>query len=193
MGGSLLSATFFSVISANPIIAAVKNVQAIDAAAASGCGAIFLLTGSIFNLKDLVEKGRGSGKSVYVHLDLLDGFSKDLTALKYIHEHIKPDGMITTRPSLARKAAEMQIFIIQRLFIFDSLSRQTAVSSVKDTKINAIEILPGIMPRTIRQITGQIKIPLIAGGLFEEKKDVIQSLEAGAIGVSTSNQALWEL
>ncbi len=35
------------------------------------------------------------------------------------------------------------------------------------------------------------KIPIITGGLIMDKEDVIQSLNAGAIAVSTSNKNVW--
>jgi glycerol uptake operon antiterminator len=188
-----LSKSFFERVNKNPIIAAVKDVDNFDLALTSSCEIIFLLTGSIFNLKHLVEKGSQANKGVYVHLDLLEGFSRDFTSLKFINEQIKPEGIITTKPSLVKKAGEMNIFTIQRLFIFDSLSLKTAIDSIRSTKLDAIEILPGIMPRIIQRIIEETKIPLIAGGLIETKEDVIQTLKAGAIGVSTSNQEIWNL
>ena len=36
---------------------------------------------------------------IFIHVDLLDGFSKDAVALKYIYDEIKPDGIISTKNS----------------------------------------------------------------------------------------------
>ncbi len=184
---------FFRKLNINPIIAAVKNVKDFDCALESSCEIIFLLTGSIFNLKYLVEKSKEADKGVYVHLDLMEGFSRDITSLKYINDHIKPDGIISTKPTLVKKAGEMNTFTIQRLFILDSLSLKTAITSVKGTNLNAIEIMPGIMPRIIKRIAAETKIPLIAGGLIEDKDDIIQNLKAGAMGISTSNKNIWTM
>lgn len=184
---------FFDRLSKNPIIAAVNNIEHIDEALSSDCEIVFLLTGSLFNLKELVEKVKSSGKGIYVHLDLLEGFSRDIVSLKYINKHIMPDGVITTKSSLVRKAREMQVFTIQRLFILDSLSLETGIASIRSSNINAIEILPGIMPKIISKIIHDTRIPVIAGGLIEEKEDVIECLKAGAVGVSTSNRLIWKL
>ncbi|NLK34186.1 MAG: glycerol-3-phosphate responsive antiterminator, partial [Gracilibacteraceae bacterium] len=83
------------------------------------------------------------------------------------------------------------IFTIQRLFALDSLSLSSGLESLQATKPEAIEILPGIMPKVIKEIHGQIRIPVIAGGLIRDKEDVIECLNAGAIGVSTSKKELW--
>ena len=58
---------------------------------------------------------------------------------------------------------------------------------------DAIEIMPGVMPRIIRQIRSQTKTAIIAGGLLTDKKDVMAALEAGADAVSTTSVPLWSV
>lgn len=182
---------FLTIIQKNPIIAAVNNIEKIDFAIVSPCKIIFLLTGNIINIKDIVEKCKKNNKYILVHLDLVEGLSKDEYSLKYISEYIKPDGIITTRGNLVRIAKENSIFAIQRLFILDSMSLDTGIKSIHSTKPEAIEILPGIMPKAIKRIHAETQIPLIAGGLIADKEDAIASLNAGAIGISTSNKSVW--
>ena len=182
---------YITMIQDNPIIAAVNNHEKLDMAIASPCKMIFLLTGNIINIKDIVEKCKKNEKCILIHLDLIEGLSKDEYALKYISEYIKPDGIITTRGNLIKTAKENNIFAIQRLFILDSMSLDTGIKSIHSTRPEAIEILPGIMPKAIRRIHAETQIPLIAGGLIIDKEDAIASLNAGAIGISTSNKAAW--
>ncbi|MBS3943415.1 MAG: glycerol-3-phosphate responsive antiterminator [Dethiobacter sp.] len=182
---------FFYKIRQYPIIAAINNIKDFEEAVHSHCEIIFLLIGNIFNLKDMVEMIKQVRKNVYVHIDLMDGLSRDLTALKYIHKIIKPDGIITTRSNLIKKAKDMNIFCIQRIFVLDSLSLETGIQSIKETKPDAIEILPGIMPKIIKKISRETNSPIIAGGLIEENENVIECLHANAIGVSSSNKFLW--
>ncbi|KPU27340.1 antiterminator [Caloranaerobacter sp. TR13] len=182
---------FFTKVLRNPIIAAVNTIEKLDMAIDSPCEVIFLLTGDIFNLKKIVDKVRSKEMSIYIHLDLMEGFSKDIVALKYINENIKPDGIITTKSNLIKFAKNLGIFTIQRLFILDSLSLETGIRSVLSTKPDAVEILPGIMPKITREIHRQTRLPIITGGLIKEKEDVIKSLNAGAVGVSTSKEEIW--
>ncbi len=185
--------TFYEKIQDTPIIAAVSHLEKLEGALKSPCEIIFLLTGNILNLREIVKKAKDGGKDIYIHLDLMEGFSKDAIALKYIHENIKPDGIITTKSNLVKQAKEMGIFAIQRLFVIDSLSLETGIKSIRTTKPNAIEILPGIMPKVIKKINQETKIPVIAGGLINDKEDVIESLKAGAAAVSTSKEENWFL
>ena len=186
-----MSHDFYSIVEDNPIIAAVNNVNQVDEALKSPCKIVFLLTGDILNIEEIVKKLRENGKSVYVHIDLIGGFSKDTTALKYIAQNIKPDGIITTKSNLVKAAKELNIFTIQRLFILDSLALVSGINSIKSIRPNAVEILPGIMPKIIEEVRIETRIPVIAGGLIRDKSDVIGSLNAGAIGISTSNQEVW--
>ncbi len=54
-------------------------------------------------------------------------------------------------------------------------------------------VLPGAMPQVLSRLTREIHIPLIAGGLLNEKADVLAALGAGARCVSTSDSKLWDL
>lgn len=184
---------FYEKIQSNPIIAAVNDLSKLEAAIQSPNEIIFLLRGNILNLKEIVKRVKDNGMDIYIHLDLMDGFSKDAIALKYIHEHIRPDGIITTKSNLIKLAKDMNIFAIQRLFILDSLSLDTGIKTIRMTKPDAIEILPGVMPKIVKRIIAETSIPVIAGGLIIDKEDVIEIIKAGAIGVSSSNEGVWEL
>ena len=182
---------FYDRIRENPVIAAVNNLEKLEKAIKSPCEIIFLLTGNIFNLQELVNHVKASGKSVFVHLDLIEGFSRNVCALKYINEIIAPNGIITTKSSLIRTAKEMGLFSIQRLFMLDALSLESGISSIRTIRPDAVEILPGIMPRVTKTISTEVNIPIITGGLISDKEDVIASIKAGAIGISTSKEEIW--
>ncbi|HYF82293.1 MAG TPA: glycerol-3-phosphate responsive antiterminator [Clostridia bacterium] len=186
-----MSNEFYTMIYKNPIIAAINDLNNIDLAIKSPCNVVFLLKGDISNIKSIVEKFKDAGKCVLVHIDLIEGFSKDAVTLKYFHDNIKPDGIITTKSSLIKIAKNNSIFIIQRLFALDSLSLASGIESLHSTKPDAVEILPGIIPKVIREVHSKTRIPVIAGGLIRDKEDVIGSLNAGAIGISTSIKEIW--
>ena len=48
-----------------------------------------------------------------------------------------------------------------------------------------------ILPQIIRRLTGKMPQPLIASGLLQDKSDVMAALSAGAIAISTTDEALW--
>lgn len=177
----------------NPVIAGVKDVENLDAALDSDCEIIFLLCGTIFNLKEIVKKAKEKGKLIFIHVDLIDGFSKDSTALKYISEEICPDGIISTKNSQLKVAKTLGLLTVQRIFIIDSLSIDTAVKASQVLNPDAIEFLPGIMPRITKKLSTSIDVPVIVGGLVSEEEDVKLAVENGALGVSTTEKTLWGL
>lgn len=182
---------FLDKIQINPIIAAVKDLNKLDNAIASPCEIIFLLTGDIFNLKEIVERVKSKDKNIFIHVDLIDGFSKNVTALKYINEYIMPDGIISTKSTLIKNAKDMNIFAIQRFFILDSLSLDNAIETMRTLHPDAVEILPGIMSKITHTLYQHTKKPIITGGLIKDKEDVIGSIKSGAMGISTTEEKIW--
>ena len=83
--------------------------------------------------------------------------------------------------------------MIQRYFMLDSLSVDSAVDGIAKAVPDAIEIMPGILPRIIAHISHQTQVPVIAGGLIQQPADVDKVLASGAIAVSTTRSHLWAL
>ena len=182
----------FNILTDNPVIAAVKDESQLDLAAKSDCGAVFLLFGSILNIASLVEKVKESGKLAFVHIDLVEGLSGKEVAVTAIKELANPDGIISTRPALLRHAKTLGLKTVHRFFVVDSLSVRNILPQSRAVKPDFIEIMPGLLPRVIAEITQATETPVIAGGLISEKEHIISALSAGAAAVSTSRPELWE-
>lgn len=178
-------------IEINPIIAAIRRSEDIEYALSLSNTTIFLLKEDIFTLERNVQRIKDRGKSVFVHMELLEGLGKDNRAIDYLAEVVKPSGIITTRTSHVRYAKEKGILTIQRFFLVDSQSYAMAKKSISLAKPDMIEIMPAIIPRVINEFSRNIKPPIIAGGLISSKDDIIKVLKAGALGVSTSKRELW--
>lgn len=82
---------------------------------------------------------------------------------------------------------------VLRVFALDSKAVSKVRSEAELGNPDMIELLPGPLPRTIARLKGELRVPLIAGGLLEEKSDILSALGAGALCVSTSNSHLWDL
>lgn len=176
----------------SPVIAAIREEGELAEAVSSSVGAVFLLHADIFNITRQINYIKESGKSALIHIDFLEGIGSDHRAIDYIYEAIKPDGIISTRSTSVKYAKGIGLFAVQRFFIVDSLSIENLFKTVHTTQPDMIEVMPGIMPGVIRKITGQLKLPLIAGGLIADKSNIYEALSAGAVGVSTSNRELWK-
>ena len=151
-----------------PVIAAVKTDDALTAALASPCSTVFLLASTLLNVGELVRRIHAAGKLAVVHIDLVDGLSAREVAVNSLIALCHPDGIISTHPSLIRRARHQG-------------------------KPDFVEILPGIMPRVITEISTRTRVPVIAGGLLRDKADVMAAMRAGASAVSTSAPELWDI
>ena len=176
----------------NPIIAAVSDRKKLYKAIESSCKIIFMLYGDIFSLKEHVEIAKEKGKYVFVHVDLVKGFSNDIHSLNYINSIIKPSGIVTTRTNIVRAAKEIKCFVVQRLFALDSKSINDGINSITQNAPDAVEIMPGIIPKITKVIRNSTNIPIITGGLIETKEEIISSLGAGATCISTTCESVWE-
>lgn len=175
----------------NPVIAAIRRADDLKCALDTDVTTVFILNSDIFNVKELTDRVRDSGKSALVHIDLVEGLGNDSKAVDYIAKAVRPDGIITTKSSHIKYARDHGLFTIQRFFLIDSLSYQTTIRQVHAVKPDMIEILPGVMPGVISRITAEVSIPVIAGGLIDTKQDIIEILKAGALGASTGKAGLW--
>lgn len=181
------------ILERNPVIPALKNKLYLKEAVESGSEIVFVIMANILNVKEIVSELKKAGKIVYVHIDMVDGISTTNNGVEYLVKEVKPDGIITTKHNIVAFANRNKIKVIQRFFVLDSFSLENTIAHVKENKPNAVEILPGLMPKIIKKINKSIKIPVITGGLVEEKEDVINALAAGAIGVSTTNKKIWDI
>ena len=160
-----------------PVIAAVKTDDALTAALASPCSTVFLLASTLLNVGELVRRIHAAGKLAVVHIDLVDGLSAREVAVNSLIALCHPDGIISTHPSLIRRARHQGLLTIQ----------------LEQGKPDFVEILPGIMPRVITEISTRTRVPVIAGGLLRDKADVMAAMRAGASAVSTSAPELWDI
>ena len=183
--------TFLDALGEYPVIASARDLDAVRRATQTDVAAIFLLGGSILTLKELARAARSGGKRVFVHLDLLGGLGRDNSAVEWCAKEVEPDGMISTRAPLLKRARELNILTIQRLFLMDSASLHHGVNLFKTHAPDMLEVLPGLVPKAITQLRAQINRPIIAGGMITELVDVQQAMRAGASGVSTSVESLW--
>ncbi|MDV2687136.1 glycerol-3-phosphate responsive antiterminator, partial [Alkalihalophilus lindianensis] len=87
-------------------------------------------------------------------------------------------------------AKEEKLMAIQRIFLIDKSAVEKGIEMSRNCKPDAIEVLPGLMPSIIDQLTRQVDLPIIAGGLISSKKEILQGLRAGALAISAGDSSL---
>lgn len=154
---------------------------------------VFVLFGTIETIPTMVEKLKNKGKIVFVHENLIEGLSSSHYSPSFIKKYTEADGIITTRAQNAYEARKIGLLSVFRFFLLDSLSYESVKDSIKNTSSDLLEVLPGIMPKMVTEISRRTSTPLVAGGLIRDKSDVFGALNAGAIAVSSSNYEVWKM
>lgn len=175
----------------SPVIAAIKNEDGLTEALKSECNVVFVLFGTICDIREIVERLKKANKIAIVHVDLIAGLSAKEVSVDYIKNNTKADGIISTKAPLVKHAKDVGLFGIQRTFVVDSIALATMKKQIDSYRPDAVEIMPGIMPGILKEMREYTEIPLIAGGLLADKKDVMAALEAGADAISTTKKELW--
>lgn len=176
-----------------PVIAAVKDEQGLEECLASDIQIVFVLYGNVCSIGDIVRRLKSGGKTVIIHLDLIGGLESREIAVDYIRNMTEADGIISIKPALIRRAKELAYFSIMRFFMLDSMAYDNVRKQIENVQPDMIEIIPGVMPKVIRQLCTFIEgtVPVIAGGMITDKADVMAALGAGATAISTSKQKIW--
>ena len=105
-----MNQNFYEVVAENPIIAAVKNMDDLKICCSlEDIRVVFILFGDVCSIGSIVKTIRDAGKIAMVHMDLISGLSPKEIAVEFIKEQTEADGIISTKPSLIKKAKEMDI------------------------------------------------------------------------------------
>jgi glycerol uptake operon antiterminator len=184
--------SLLAVLERNPVIASVKEEAGLGNALDAPCEVLFLLCGDVCSVPELIGRIHKAGKKVIVHVDLIGGLNQKEIAVDYLKK-CGADGIISTRPALIRRAREVGLLSVLRIFAIDSRAVNNLSREQEAGMPDMIEVLPGVIPKVITKLDRALHIPVIAGGLIEEKADVVAALGAGAVCVSTSRGELWNI
>ncbi len=125
-----------------------------------------------------------------MNVDLVGGIASDASGLRFLSRYV--EGVISTHRHVIELAKTSGLITIQRLFAIDSGAVERGLKLIRRAQPRFVEILPALAYREIaRQYSEVLDLPVLAGGLLKSREDISTILEAGAVGVSTSDQGLW--
>lgn len=174
----------------NPIIAAIRSEEDLQEALNTPVELIFELSPSLMTVARRTEAIHAAGKRYFIHLDLAEGIGKDRCGIEYL-KSVGVDGILSTRVSIIRVAREAGLFTVQRFFIVDSQSVETTIESIRASKADMMEVMPGVVPKIIRKLATSVRTPVIAGGLVETSREITEALDNGATAISTGKRRFW--
>lgn len=173
------------------VIAAVRSEEDFACALCSDTEMIFDLSPDLFTLSNRIKEAHQNHKKILIHMDLATGLGKDKSGIRFAKQ-LGVDGIISTRVSMIKPAKELGLLTVQRFFIVDSQSVQTTFETLKSSRPDMIEIMPGVVTGVLKALKETTDIPVIAGGLIETREAVETALSSGASMVSTGKQTLWK-
>ena len=184
---------FYDAVVSNPIIAAVKDEDGlVKCLKSSDISVVFVLYGEVSNIAEIVEKIKKAEKTAVIHMDLVAGLSSKVEAVDFIAKYTAADGVISTHIEQGRRAKDLGLSTIYRIFLLDSKVLDKLNNHITEVA-DIVEILPGLMPKMITMLAKKLKAPVIAGGLISDKEDVMSALKAGAVAISTTNENVWKM
>ena len=105
---------FYDLIESNPVIAAVKDIDGLNACCArEEIKVVFILFGDICNIGTIVSQIKQADKVAMVHVDLITGLSGKEVAVDFIKNNTLADGIISTKPALIKRARELSLYTTQ--------------------------------------------------------------------------------
>lgn len=174
------------------VLPAIRKIEDVDHIMPSNYKYIVILEMHISRLKPIFQLADAYHKKLLVDLDLVLGLNSDEYSAEYVCQEFKPFGLISTKGSVILKAKQKGVKSIQRLFLLDSGSLEKGYALIKRTDPDYIELLPGIIPKIIKDMKHRTNKPILAGGLIDTIEEVEQAYAAGASAITTSKKELWK-
>ncbi len=184
---------FLRVLKVNPVIPAVRGRDGdLERALAGDHAAIFVLGGDVFRMLERVRRRPYRRPFICVNVDMVGGVASDASGIRFLAREV--DGVISTHRNVVQIARSNGALAIQRLFAIDTSAVERGLKVLRQADPDAVEILPGLaFPEIVESYRAALNKPVLAGGLIKDRPTAAAILEAGAVGVSTSDHRLWKL
>ena len=184
---------FLRSLKVNPVIPAVRGRdEDLERALAGDHAAIFVLGGDVFRMLERVRRRPYRRPFICVNVDMVGGVASDPSGIRFLAREV--DGVISTHRHVVEIARSNGALAIQRLFAIDTSAVERGLKVLRQADPDAVEILPGLaFPEIVESYRAALSKPVLAGGLIKDGATAATILEAGAVGVSTSDHRLWKL
>ncbi|WP_404406263.1 glycerol-3-phosphate responsive antiterminator [Jeotgalibacillus malaysiensis] len=187
-----MSVLFLERLKESQVIASIKEPKQLEAFIETDIQAAFLLLGNLTVIKRYVDFLKEHDRDVFLHIEKIPGISYDREGLKFIARHVQPTGIVTTKPSLVAAAKKEGLIAIKRLFLIDSDALKNGLESAEQVQPDFLELMPGVVPHLIEHVKKKTDIPIITGGLIQNRRQMEKAIERGATAVSTGRTHLWK-
>jgi glycerol uptake operon antiterminator len=175
----------------NPVIASVFGAGCVARFLDSGCQLCILAHVSLHELEGLLQQLDRAGKFTFVNMDACSGLGQDRGAVEYLKK-IGTQGVVSTKTAMIQRANSLNMVTMQKVFVTDRSNLPRSAAALEQSKPHLVQVMPWPVIAHLTEGEKRSLSPFIAAGFIRTESDVATALRAGAKGVSTSANELWD-
>jgi len=182
----------YKLLENNPVIPGLKGDEDIAIVEKNDAQIVFILYGDVAKIEDIVDRLKNAGKTVFVNMDLISGFSSKNEVMDFMKKRTRVDGVISTKASMLRYAKSIGLITVHRFFLIDSFSYESVQKQLEISGADIVNVVPG-WPKVVGWICDETTKPVIAAGLVCDRQSVIENLRVGAAAICTTSHSVWDM
>jgi glycerol uptake operon antiterminator len=176
----------------HPVIATLYGVEQFDDFLKSAAEVAIVANVDLRMLHKVVAALTKAGKYVIVNIDSCDGLSQDKGGVEYLAD-IGVTSLVSTRVATIQRGNRAGLITIQKVFVTDRSTWPRSVKALEQSDPNIVQLMPAPMLSRLSTQDRKVLPPIVASGFVCNEADARDALERGAVAVSTSDAALWDM
>ncbi|WP_413595162.1 glycerol-3-phosphate responsive antiterminator [Citrobacter youngae] len=175
-----------------PVIMAIYGIEQLKTALSSKAEACIIANIDLIKLHPVIELLSKAGKYVIVNIDSCNGLSQDKGGIDYVAE-TGAMGLLSTRLQTVQRAKKCGLVTMQKIFVTDRSTWLRSLKAVEQSEPDYVQLMPAQMLPLLSQADRNVLPPIVASGFVCNEEHAQTALLHGAIAVSSSDSALWDI
>lgn len=175
-----------------PVIMAIYGIEQLKTALSSKAEVCIIANIDLIKLQPVIELLSKAGKYVIVNIDSCNGLSQDKGGIDYVAE-TGAMGLLSTRLQTVQRAKKCGLITMQKIFVTDRSTWLRSLKAVEQSEPDYVQLMPAQMLPLLPQADRNVLPPIVASGFVCNEKHARTALLHGAIAVSSSDSALWDV
>ncbi|EPY8425242.1 glycerol-3-phosphate responsive antiterminator [Citrobacter youngae] len=175
-----------------PVIMAIYGIEQLKTALSSKAEVCIIANIDLIKLHPVIELLSQAGKYVIVNIDSCNGLSQDKGGIDYVAE-TGAMGLLSTRLQTVQRAKKCGLVTMQKIFVTDRSTWLRSLKAVEQSEPDYVQLMPAQMLPLLSQADRNVLPPIVASGFVCNEEHAQTALLHGAIAVSSSGSALWDI
>lgn len=175
-----------------PVIMAIYGIEQLKTALSSTAEVCIIANIDLIKLQPVIELLSKAGKYVIVNIDSCNGLSQDKGGIDYVAE-TGAMGLLSTRLQTVQRAKKCGLITMQKIFVTDRSTWLRSLKAVEQSEPDYVQLMPAQMLPLLPQADRNVLPPIVASGFVCNEEHTRMALLHGAIAVSSSDSALWDV